>query len=153
MPANRPYDPRYNAKLYISKLTEEERRAWATPLESLRRPRTEPTEPASASPSPEPAMAEVATPRAPAPTRVVRRAPQFHTPQGYRSRTFSKRLVAAMNIRRAGSAGGPPASHRRCVDSRIASHRPRAPQLAWSQLPRLPAGASAALRFTGSSLQ
>ena len=42
MPANRPYDPRYNAKLYVPKLTEAQRRARATPLESLRRPRPRP---------------------------------------------------------------------------------------------------------------
>jgi len=36
MPINQPYDPRFNAKLYIPKLTEEERRARATPLENLR---------------------------------------------------------------------------------------------------------------------
>lgn len=36
MPINQPYNPRYNAKLYVPKLTEEERRARATPLENLR---------------------------------------------------------------------------------------------------------------------
>ncbi len=32
MPIIHPCDPRYNAKLYIPKLTEEERRAQTTPL-------------------------------------------------------------------------------------------------------------------------
>lgn len=36
MPANQPYDPRYNAKIYVPKQTEEERRARATPLENLK---------------------------------------------------------------------------------------------------------------------
>jgi hypothetical protein len=36
MPLNQPYDPRYNAKIYVPKLTEEQRRARATPLENLR---------------------------------------------------------------------------------------------------------------------
>lgn len=36
MSANQPYDPRYNAKIYVPKLTEEQRRARATPLENLR---------------------------------------------------------------------------------------------------------------------
>ena len=36
MPINHPYDPRFNAKIYVPKLTEEERRARATPLENLR---------------------------------------------------------------------------------------------------------------------
>ncbi len=47
MPANRPYDPRYNAKLYVPKLTEEQRRARATPLERLRRSRPEAANPAA----------------------------------------------------------------------------------------------------------
>lgn len=42
MPANHPYDPRYNAKIYVPKLTEEQRRARATPLENLRRPKLRP---------------------------------------------------------------------------------------------------------------
>ncbi|MBL7645755.1 MAG: hypothetical protein JNK74_06125 [Candidatus Hydrogenedentes bacterium] len=36
MPINQPYDPRYKAKIFVPKLTEEERRARATPLENLR---------------------------------------------------------------------------------------------------------------------
>ncbi len=36
MPINQPYDPRHNPKVYVPKLTEEERRARATPLENLR---------------------------------------------------------------------------------------------------------------------
>lgn len=36
MQLNQPYDPRYNAKVYIPKLTEEQRLARATPLENLR---------------------------------------------------------------------------------------------------------------------
>ncbi len=36
MPINQPYDPRYNPKVYVPKLTEEQRRARATPLENLR---------------------------------------------------------------------------------------------------------------------
>ena len=39
MPANQPYDPRYNAKIHVPKLTEGQRRARATPLENLLRPR------------------------------------------------------------------------------------------------------------------
>ncbi len=36
MQLNQPYDPRYNPKVYVPKLTEEQRRARATPLENLR---------------------------------------------------------------------------------------------------------------------
>lgn len=59
MPANQPYDPRYNAKIYIPKLTEEQRRARATPMENLRRPRLQPADPPAA---PSTAEAVVPTP-------------------------------------------------------------------------------------------
>jgi hypothetical protein len=36
MALNHPYDPRHNPKIYIPKLTEEQRLAWVTPLENLK---------------------------------------------------------------------------------------------------------------------
>lgn len=36
MPTNHPYDPSFNAQIYVPKLTDEERRGRATPLENLR---------------------------------------------------------------------------------------------------------------------
>jgi hypothetical protein len=36
VPINQPYDPHYNPKVYVPKLTEEQRLARATPLENLR---------------------------------------------------------------------------------------------------------------------
>ena len=64
MPINQPYDPRYNAKLYIPKLTEEERRARATPLENLRGLRFRSQAPAAPVEVPTPAES---VPQAPAP--------------------------------------------------------------------------------------
>ena len=71
MQLNQPYDPRYNAKLYVPKLTEKERLARATPLENFRglRFRSE----ASAAPVEVPVPAESVT-QAPAPQDIV--APQ-----------------------------------------------------------------------------
>lgn len=70
MPINQPYDPRYNAKIYVPKLTEEERRAHATPLENLRSLRFRTQVPAT----PSPVEAVVSTPTAPrlskAPTQI-----------------------------------------------------------------------------------
>ncbi len=78
MPINHPYDPRYNAKIYIPKLTEEERRARATPLENLRglgfRTAT-PAAPGALPSPPEIATAEIATPQDPTPE-----APTVETP-------------------------------------------------------------------------
>lgn len=74
-----PYDPRYNAKIYIPKLTEEERRARATPLENLRslRFRTQvttapaPMEAINPTPAaPPPPKDEAPTPVTPAPVPV-----------------------------------------------------------------------------------
>ena len=50
MPINHPYDPRYNAKVYVPKLTEEQRRARATPVENLRSLRFRSESPAAMSP-------------------------------------------------------------------------------------------------------
>ena len=71
MPINQPYDPRYNAKLYIPKLTEEQRRARATPLENLRSLRFRSELPAA--PVEVPVPAESVT-QAPAPEDIA--APQ-----------------------------------------------------------------------------
>lgn len=72
MQLNQPYDPRYNAKLYIPKLTEEERRARATPLENLRGLRFRSEVPAAPLDVPAPAEAVIEAP-----------APQDNTkPQG-----------------------------------------------------------------------
>lgn len=82
MQLNQPSDPRYNAKLYIPKLTEEERRARATPLENLRslRFRSAPAEIqtlASAIPDPAPASLESINPPSTVPTpTTVDAAPQ-----------------------------------------------------------------------------
>lgn len=67
MPVNHPYDPRYNAKIYIPKLTEEERRARATPLENLRSLRFRSNAPAAQPSPPKIARPEIATPQDPAP--------------------------------------------------------------------------------------
>ncbi len=80
MPANRPYDPRYNAKLYVPKLTEAQRRARATPLESLRRPRPEATAPAVLPPppqatTPQPEIREVPIAEVPVPEPATQGAP------------------------------------------------------------------------------
>ena len=58
MPINHPYDPHYNAKIYIPKLTEEQRLARVTPLENLRGLRYRTATPAA----PSPAEADVPTP-------------------------------------------------------------------------------------------
>ena len=71
------HDPRCNAKLYVPKLTEEERRARATPLESLRRPRPRPADPEEAPSSPQRATAEIATAQRPTQEPVAQEA---HTP-------------------------------------------------------------------------
>lgn len=86
MALNHPYNPRHNPKIYIPKLTEEERRARATPLENLRglRFRTQtPAEPSPAeavvsSPVPMPiAPATPSQPKAavPSPTQIAPAAP------------------------------------------------------------------------------
>lgn len=64
MPLNQPYDPRYNAKVYVPKQTEEERRARATPLENLRSLRFRSEVPAAPVEVPVPAES---VPQAPAP--------------------------------------------------------------------------------------
>lgn len=68
---NRPYDPRYNANVYVPKLTEAQRQARATPVENLRsvRFRTE-------TPAPEveqPAPAEWGTTQPDAATAITKR--------------------------------------------------------------------------------
>ena len=86
MPINHPYDPRYNAKVYIPKLTEEERKARATPLENLRglRFRTvTPAAPVAPASSPHIETVEIATPEVPtveAPTADVP-TPELLTPE------------------------------------------------------------------------
>jgi len=50
MNSGRNYDPRYNAKFHVSKQSDAERRAWATPLENLLRPRRTHPEVLSATP-------------------------------------------------------------------------------------------------------
>jgi len=74
MAVNHPYDPRFNAKLYVPKLTEDERRARATPLENLRGLRFRTATPAAPSPAEDvvpPLETAQVVPAAPSPTEDV----------------------------------------------------------------------------------
>ncbi len=88
MPLNQPYDPHYNPKVYVPKLTEEQRRARATPLENLRGLRFRSEAPAASVDVPVPAEAVTQPPApvdVPAPAESVPQAPAPQdnaTPQG-----------------------------------------------------------------------
>ncbi len=86
MQINQPYDPRYNPKVYVPKLTEEQRLARATPLENLRGLRFRSETPAAPStaeavaPTPVPAQDAPASPcpseaAAPSPVQKVPASP------------------------------------------------------------------------------
>ncbi len=84
MQLNQPYDPRYNPKVYVPKLTEEQRLARATPLENLRSLRfrsqtpAAPPQPKAEAPSPtQTAPTAPSTSEAPAPVPV----PTRNTPE------------------------------------------------------------------------
>jgi hypothetical protein len=88
MPINHPYDPRHNPKVWFSKLTEEERRARATPLENLRglRFRSEtPAAPVAPASPPQIESVEIAPPQRLTPEVPTVEAPSADVPTLERS--------------------------------------------------------------------